>query len=381
MDEAWVVAVPLYFVSTGLTSIQLGQVTSAFAVGDVLGFVLLPFWLSKWSVSKISIIADVVQAVLMIFVAALAFSNKLTPIGFVVISFLIGFWLAAWFACSDTVLSSAFKNHPPEKLQKWIVLSNNAGPVAGPAMGSLIFGILGLPLVAALNSLSFLFQLRGLSEIIRSNPVPHLYQSVLDRYRSGMQSITSNPVVVGFMSQSIAAKFMYGFVPFAAFKLKAGGASASVIGITLSCIGIGSLTSVLTYKAVGNEKLPAAFSKSTFAMNLFSLAVVTFALSTSNLVFVGLVCGLWGYFITRYQIQARALRQLTVPPTLLAGQIIVLGLLVRALTPLSGFLFGFALSESRFQEPVLFSLAILLVGNWIMASRLVVRNFSRMKVV
>lgn len=257
-------------------------------------------------------------------------------------SFLTSFLFAVWFACSETVISKSIASQENESIQKLIVLSNHSGQVLGPPISGFLFGTIGLVGIAFINAISFILQALSLKRATHkdTSSMAIYQQTYFKTVMKGLRAIKASPTMGTIILTSIFPKALLLGIPFIAFKLAQDSMDKKTIGISLACLSIGTIISGIVYKPQGNKKLGASYKVNATFMIAFGFTSILVGAASSNIYLISICLFAWGWFIARYQILFRSIRQVTKKPETYPTLILSAGILARSGTVFSGAIFG-----------------------------------------
>lgn len=344
LDEVWLISIPLYL-AQGASPFTLGIITSASAVGDLLGMVALPWLASRYKSAVLAIAADVFQVLAFLTIAIAFFIGKLPDWQLGICAFVAAFGFSLWFGASDTLFTKVVPRDEAQNLHKKIAISQNVGPVLGPAIGAIIFSKIGLGMIAMLNAASFLGQVFSFFRLEKIESTLLDRRSFLNALKFGWITVFKNPALSNTLIFPIVVKvFVFGFIPFLVFWVKRQGYTDASVGYFIAPYGIGVLGSSLLYREKNRASLASHFRVNAMITCLAGFILIQWTLLNLSPLAVPLLSLTIGFFLSRYQIQFRTLRQLNTDGSNAANVITVQGLIARAMTPLSGFVFAFLFS-------------------------------------
>lgn len=345
-DEVWLIAIPL-FVASKYGVAELGKISSVTALGDFLGLLFFPWFASKIKSSILSIFADLLQIFCMVIVFLMYRYFVLDIFSLSVLSFFSAFSFAIWFGASDTLFTILIDKNSIQSTQKKVAISQNFGPVVGPAIGSILFGFLGIGGLALLNAFSFFGQMLIFIKLSLYEKISPKPKKMFESIAYGINQVSKSNILSNTLIFPIFAKiFIFGFLPFFAFSLKKQGLDASSVGLYLSPYGIGILLGAFIYRGVNIKSLPMMFTIFSNAMILVSFVLIFMVIKGIQPAILSFISFILGGLVSFYQIKFRSLRQLNTDSSNAASVITVQGIVARAATPFSGFLFSFILSSS-----------------------------------
>jgi MFS family permease len=348
LDQIWLVAMPLYLADHFSIS-SLGLISSSAALGDLFGMILFP-WLSiRIKSTYLVSLADMFQLLAMIIVGLAYFTTTLTVPHLVTAAFCAAAGFSVWFAASDTIFTEIVSPADVQRLHRNVAVSQNLGPVIGPAIGGYLYSIVGLGTIAFLNAFSFSGQVYSLYTLSKFQaPVQKSKRSFVQALRIGWRSVFSSRVLGNSLFFPVIAKiFVFSFLPFLAFYLRRSGLEERTVGLVMAPYGIGILLASFRYQESSIKNLARLFRRNALSMCLLGFVLITWAVSRLPIVIIPLLCLTLGGMVARYQIQFRSLRQLNSTAETAAGIISIQGLAARAATPFAGFLFAFLLQTAH----------------------------------
>lgn len=137
-----------------------------------MGFIMFPWLSTRLKTSLICVASDVGHALWMILVVAAIYTVGVSGSLIGLSALITGFLYAIWFASTETFLTRITSKDAAQSLNRWVAISYNVGPLAGPAVGALIYSMVGLVGVAILNALSFTGQIFSVEKLGKSEPEP-----------------------------------------------------------------------------------------------------------------------------------------------------------------------------------------------------------------
>lgn len=380
-DEMWLMALPIWLAAHGYSPIQMGVVSSASAVGNILGFTIVPKLSGRFKSSQIAAGADVFQVALFTWLAAMLLLDSI-PAGiefWLFLGFALNLTTAVWFAATETFLSLASsESSEAQSLHRYNYLATNAGPIVGPGLGGIVYQIGGLVSVAVANAVSFFGQMLSLLSLSKEEVTPDYgAKSYSPGFWSGVREIFASKTYVSLTAlPSVVKLTLLGALPFVPFVLTEAKMTPLSVGLIGTCYMVGSTAGAYFYKPIVGRTLSRAFAVDSVQTLLAGGALIA-GLVVASPVILGL-CTLWGGFAcARYTIEIRSLRQLLIAPAKISSVVSAQGLLVRLATPLSGFLFGIMLKERGSLVGVPLAVVVCLLFGGIWAAVFVSRSYDK----
>ena len=345
-DEIWSVSLPLAFAASGLLIADLGRAQSAFATGDLLGFSLLPFFSIKFGSRTLSIWSDFIAAVASIVLGIILYLYGMNPIALIVLNFVLGLAFAIWFSNFDATMATALKKDQVVTYHRLLQISLNGSLLIAPIVAVFFNLHIGLAGIAILNGLSFLLQIGIFSDYTKHTNQEKRHKNLRDFYQEGIHRFRISPMLKQQTLVSLCFKFYYAIIPFMIYHMskhrnfpESAGLSA---GTLLTATGLGMVVSALLNKNKPPQAAGSEFTKYSFCMAAFGLVVMSLAFNpVLHFYYFLALMFVWGFFVARYQIYFRSLRQIMEPSTSFASIVAIQGLSVRIFGPAVGFLFPF----------------------------------------
>jgi len=351
-DEVWAVALPI-FISSLLDSSAIGFAYSFGSVGTILGF-LMASWLShKISDAKGAMLADILQSIIYMCIAILIFKKiSIQKELWFSIFFMIGLLGAVWFALSETMVSRlSLKSE--SLIHKWNYFSGTFGPILGPAIAGGL-GTLGMFVLAPfINAISFLGQAWQINKISDGEKKEQVSVDKHDvswfkNFNIGISQIFKDKRLASMTSIPLSVKVcLVGIFPFLLIKLSKIGVSPVVCSVIIIFFPLGSLLGAFVYQNKKFERINFSLLRNVYTMLISMILLGWIYIDKSPiLILIPLVLFVSGFTSAQYTIQLRTIRQTIVSKDILSVVISAQSLLVRLVTPISGFLFGFLLAEN-----------------------------------
>ncbi len=189
----------------------------------------------------------------------------------------------------------------------------NTATAIGPALGGVIYGLVGPGWCFMLNGFSFLAVILALG-LMRLPPhtPPQTRVSLLTDLREGFRYVQSQPIMRALIALSaVAGLFGFAFIPlFPAWAVKVLGGNETTNGLLQSARGLGALIGALTIAALG--RFP--FKGRVFTVGTFLFPVFLFIFATTRqLPWALLTLVLTGFFLVASMNLSNALIQALVP--------------------------------------------------------------------
>ncbi len=364
-DEAWSFAIPLYMFKLSATTGDMGLVVSAAAAGSLAGFLFFILLSHKFSAGAIALTSDLIQVVVMFGIASTFYT--VGPPGIIqiaTIDFLVTFLGTIWFASSDTLFSKIILTKDVQPTNKAFSFAVNTGPVFGPMMGSFLFILIGLPGVAILNGLSFLGQMVFLQKHAVHEKQELRSNGFISSLAGGLKFVALNPFLRTTMTLPIIVRLiLIGFMPFIPFLIKNKGITDHTVGLIMALFGMGTLLGSITYRAMVNSNLAKVFVKDTTILISVTSALIIVTLNGYNPWLIGILNFIAGYFLSRYQIEIRSMRQLITPKHQMAYAVSAPGFIIRLFSPASGFFFSALINASlRLEQTVIIGILLTIIS-------------------
>jgi hypothetical protein len=372
MDEVWFAAVPLWLALNEFSQRDLGIIQSASTTGDLLGFVLLPFLAAKASPRKSALLGDAVAATSMLALGVHFLIGQFSIYNLAVYSLLTSFGFAIWFANSDATIAEMLGQKNSGAYHRLLQISLNFGQLAGPFVARLLIAFFSLPIVALVNSFTYFAQLVTLSVSTKTMRTPSLkgqhshfdFKYFKNFYGPGLSRMKSSPILFPQTIVSIGFKISLLTVPFVILHIATISGQAWAT-FSASCVGIGMVVSAISLKKLDDIQLGANFYRYTIAMSFVSAAIPYFTFTNQSPIWLCGGLALWGFFVARYQIFFRTIRQRVEPASSFPSIVAVQGLAVRILQPFCGIVLPlvYRASDSKFVT-VAFPCALALFVIW-----------------
>jgi MFS family permease len=336
-----------------------------------------PFWLGVVATAQFlpvmvlglfaGVLADVlpkrqtliaVQAVMMSLAIVLAI---LTAAGIVQIWMIIV--LALLLGCANAVdmpvrQAFAIEMVGPRDIGNAVALNSamfNGARVVGPALAGLTIAAFGIAPAFAINAVSFLAVLIGLSlmrdeELLRARlvPAPRSVGAVFDNLREGLAFVRHTPLVLlAVVTLGFTATFGMNLQVVIPPLAQALGSDASGYGFLMTASGLGALTAALSL-VVGGRPRPVRIALGSMLLGAASILLAlstTFALSLLFMVLIG--AGGIAMAAT-----ANATIQLAVPDGLRGRVMSVYTTVFSASTPVGGLAMGVIASKVGIAEAI-----------------------------
>ena len=352
-DEMWMTALPIYLAVNGVAASSVGLIFSAGAAGSLLGFVLLPVVCRYFKSANVAANADLVQLVSFVVVLFLIFGK---PTGldrntWIPIQFILSFCASLWFGATETLITRISSLETAQSAHRWNYLSGSVGPALGPALAGVLYGLFGVTAIALFNAISFLGQAIALKNLSHEETLEESEltdeQPLLKTLVGGVGYVWSDARLRYMTLVSLGLKvFLVGLLPFIAFALSKTDVRPELIGLTLAAFSIGNLVGAFSWKDVSSVTIHKTFAIDT-SLAIATTIALNFVLFTDAVnPWISVLTLAVGWFIARYSIALRAMRQQIVSrlrmPTVVASQ----GFLARLATPLAGILYGAILGGS-----------------------------------
>jgi MFS family permease len=300
-----------------------------------------------------------VQAVMMLLAVALTI---LTAAGVVQIWMIIV--LALLLGCANAVdmpvrQSFAIEMVGPRDIGNAVAINSamfNGARVAGPALAGLTIGAFGMAPAFALNALSFLAVLIGLSLMrdedlhrARLVPRPRSVGAVVENLREGLSFVRHTPLVLlAVTTVGLVATFGMNFqVVIPPLAQDALGSDASGYGFLMTASGLGALGAAVAL-VIGGRPRPMRIALGAIVLGVASLALAT---STSYPLSLLLMIPIGAGGITMAA-TANATIQLAVPDGLRGRVMAVYTTVFSASMPIGGLLMGILASTVGILEAI-----------------------------
>jgi MFS family permease len=139
---------------------------------------------------------------------------------------------------------------PPELLTNAVALNSaiiNGSRLIGPAIGGFIIQLIGEGGCFTINAISFIFVLYALKKIVFTNPSRPEMKSPLTEIKEGFQFVKNHiPIRVILLTTTVFSFCIFSYATFMpAYVKDTLHRDSSSLGIIMSAVGIGSLTSAL----------------------------------------------------------------------------------------------------------------------------------------
>ncbi len=251
--------------------------------------------LDRVSRKRILLITQISMMILAFALAALTFTGTVRPWHILVLSFLLG--AANAF---DAPARHAFVPDivPREDLQNAVSLNGimfNTSTIVGPALGGLIYAMVGAGWCFVLNGLSFLAIIIGLMMMRLSPFVKREHSgSVMSEMRAGVKYVRNSPVLLGVICiMATAGLFGLSFMTLIpAWSVAVLGGDSKTNGMLQAARGLGALLVVMWLASLGNIKTKGRLiTLGSFAVPLLTFVFAlarTFPASFTILLLVGM---------------------------------------------------------------------------------------------
>lgn len=288
------------------------------------------------------VIAQVVNAILNIILAALVFTGQVQPWHVYVTGFLAGTVQAFQQPARQVLISDLVGR---QHLLNAIALNSaaiNTSRSVGPALSGLLIDGLGVAtsyfVQAGLFVVATIWTLQIRVPKAREAARPTTTQSLLGSTREGLAYIASNRLILALMVLGLAPMVLG--MPFSSlmpiFAIDIFGGSAATQGLLLTVMGVGAVLGALSIASLGqaqtNGRLLILFAAG------FGVSLVFFAKSPTVLV-ASIFIFFSGVFTSGFMSQAQTMVQLLAPARL-RGRVVAVLLLDRGLMPIGALLAG-----------------------------------------
>lgn len=374
-DELWAIAVPLYFAWANFSIDQMGIYSSSMAVGSILGFLVLPGVARRLKAASTLLILDSIQISIFVVIAAFMTIEKGASFWpWIALALFHGATDAAWFGASETLIARTIKNDAKD-IHRLNFLSTNLGPAIAPLGAASLFAMIGLKAIAALNSLTFLFQILATNKLRQHEPKINVtdHKSNGVRFRDLFNDQIYRQMLI---LSSIVKISLVGALPFVPFVLGHMNLGTYWLAAGVSCFPLGSLIGAYSDKNKGDSKLGISFIYDS-AFMLMATSLIILGIKLSEFGIIGFGCFFAGFFSARYTIGLRTIRQLITPTNLMPDLVSLQGLVTRLITPLSGLILSLLFARATSTITVAFLLIITVSGIW--SALKIAQDFERRK--
>jgi hypothetical protein len=364
-DQVWRIGAPIFLANLGLKISAMGWVALFAGSATLLGSYLVAPLGRKYRSSSIASYSDLTEIISVGCVAGgLYFLESSLAINLVIAAYIIThFNTALWFASSEVMLARAVHKEFAQITHQRHYLSMVLGEILGFGLSGIWFKYVGLIGSALLNGVSFIPQWFQLQKFRTNETPPEAPLSTDNRIGINfLKPLLSSRLLMSLTILCILIRIMViGIVPFIAFMLAKSNMSAVWIGIIISCSSLGELLGSLTYKITHLPKIMIQVFMEALAMvGLTGIVLIALKCNWSYMV-TGAALLASGYIASRFTIQMRSIRHMTVSkldfPMVVAGQT----LLVRIGAPLGGLFYGYLLRSevSLYSSVTIYSIGIL----------------------
>ena len=266
------VAIPLFVLQLTSSAISMSMVVFA---SMVTGILMMPFAgviSDRWNKRNAMVMMDLTQGVILLVMAVLAYKNMLT-MEVLIVTTVFRSGISAFFqTSSDAFFIELAYGDSLRSINSLSRSIDSATQLAGPAIGGMLFGFLGITVVLVVNGISYI--LSGISEMFIE------YSHVK---RHDKLSVTS--FFTEFGEGIKAIRSIKGFVPMLLFFAVMNMIDAPIIPIFLPFVGkevlgfsatnIGLLTSAYTFGALVSGLLIATLLKKMDSKKMCYLGIIT----------------------------------------------------------------------------------------------------------
>jgi MFS family permease len=326
------------------------ELTESPAYLGYVGFALgAPSWLftlyggviaDRISRRRLLLITQTGMMLLAFILGFLVFTNSVQPWHILLLAFLLGVGFAF-----DNPARQAFvvEMVGQEDLRNAIALNSatwNSGLVIGPAIGSLVYALVGPGWCFVINGITFLSVIGALLMMKMKPfvPVPRS-KSVLSDIRDGLRYVRSESMIILLMlSMAVTSLFGLGYVTLLpAWAVNVLDGDVRTNGFLLSARGAGALIGALILASTGNRRNTGKMW--TWGSFIFPVALLIFSMARwLPLSFALLTCAGWGFIVLVNA--SNAMLQARVPDDLRGRVMSVFSLMLIGGLPLSSLMVG-----------------------------------------
>ena len=342
MDELWKIVVPLWLVVRAQGARELAWSLSAWACGEISGFLCLRYFSNRTSTAKMAVASDLGAGLASLCIAGFLYFEW--NVGFALTggSLFLGFFYALWFGASETVVAE-YSRQNGVKIHRRNIQVIALAPVIAATLVFFIRAQQAIVLVLCLNALSFFLQAYFFRVSIGAGDfaarpgqkegfIYGLVQSAQIVWRSKSQ-LSIVPVSILHKIQALG----FGFLIYALANDGGGEITAILVG---AVIGLSTFSSAQWMRVPTGERLKESTARSFFCLLVGGALVPVVLHWTHRLPVLSVALVAWGAAIHWFALSFRMARQTFEKPEDFPPLIAGMGLFTRVGQPLTGVIMG-----------------------------------------